>query len=98
MLTGTSGDRPLPSCLGGGDLDGKLSGPPAIRCGSYLCVGDEYVCSDLAAILPQVVYEPAAYGKAVRKKLDRPSTRLDVADFLTEYLYSDVCNLGPCLM
>ena len=44
-------------------------------------------------MLPQFVYKPAEYGKAERKKLDRPSTRLDVADFLTEYLYSDVRQL-----
>ncbi|GJE90830.1 RNA dependent RNA polymerase [Phanerochaete sordida] len=76
IVFSTKGTRPLPSCLGGGDLD-----------------GDEFVCSDLAAMLPQVLYEPAEYGKGERKTLDQPSTRLDVADFLTEYLYSDTIGL-----
>lgn len=76
IVFSTRGARPLPSYLGGGDLD-----------------GDEFVCSDHPLLIPQVVYDPAEYGKAQRNTLDRPSTRLDVADFLTEYLYSDTIGL-----
>ena len=41
-------------------------------------------------MLPMRLYNPADYGKAERKELDRPSTLLDVAEFVTDYLSSDV--------
>lgn len=41
-------------------------------------------------MLPGKVNEPAEYGKVERKVLDRPSTRHDLADFVTEFLYTDV--------
>ncbi|KAH8102595.1 RNA dependent RNA polymerase-domain-containing protein [Cristinia sonorae] len=66
------GERPLASCLGGGDLDGDLFG-----------------CTTVASMLPPRTYEPAPYTAAGRKELDRPSTMQDVAEFVTEYIYSD---------
>jgi len=71
------GKRPLPSCLGGGDLDG-----------------------DIYNIIPLVDHPwfepkkplsaPAEYAPTQRKLLDRDSTMKDVADFVMEYIISDV--------
>lgn len=67
---------------------------PFTSCSSYTScffrTGDEYVCTDIAALLPRIVYEPADYDSGKRKTLDHPSTRLDVADFVTESFHSDV--------
>ena len=41
-------------------------------------------------LLPTVRYTPADYDTAQKKLLPYPSEREDVADFITEYLYSDV--------
>lgn len=45
----------------------------------------------LLELMPNMIYKPAAYTPAEKHVLDRPSTMDDVADFVTEYLYSDVC-------
>jgi hypothetical protein len=69
------GERPLPSCLGG-DLD-----------------GDVYNLLPLAILtnMTSMAYpEPAKYICTERKKLDQPSTMKDVADFVMEYIISDV--------
>ncbi|KAF5354905.1 hypothetical protein D9756_005520 [Leucocoprinus leucothites] len=73
------GKRPLPSCLGGGDLD-----------------GDVYNLLPLALhkhLTPLRYFEPADYAAAERKKLNRPSTMKDVADFIMEYIVSDVIGI-----
>lgn len=70
LLTGT---RPLPSCLGGGDLD-----------------GDTYNVTDLPDLHPPQNFPPAAYEPAPRKTLTQPSTMDDVADFVADYINSDV--------
>lgn len=44
----------------------------------------------MKALLPTVTYQPADYHTAEKKMLSYPSAREDVADFITEYLYSDV--------
>lgn len=36
------------------------------------------------------MYEPAEYAPTEKKLLDRPSTMDDVADFVMEYIISDV--------
>ena len=41
-------------------------------------------------LMPQCSSPPAQYTPAERKILDRPSTMEDVADFVTEYISSDV--------
>jgi len=72
----SAGRRPLPSCLGGGDLD-----------------GDEYnliPLNDLPRFKPTRQEPPAKYDKAPRKTLDRHSTMDDVANFVIEYINSDV--------
>ncbi|KAK7694554.1 hypothetical protein QCA50_001740 [Cerrena zonata] len=76
VVFSTKGSRPLPACLGGGDLD-----------------GDVYCATMLPELRPRTTYEPARYTPALKKLLDRPSTMHDVADFVTEYLYSDSLGL-----
>ena len=39
---------------------------------------------------PTLPCPPAEYGSAKKKLTTRPSTMQDVADFITEYIYSDV--------
>lgn len=68
-----TGHRPLPSCLGGGDLD-----------------GDVYNVTPMPGMLPPRAYEPASYDPAPRKLVDHESTMEDVADFVAEYINSDV--------
>ena len=46
-------------------------------------------------LLPTRTYPPANYNPAKKKLLDRPSTMEDVADFVTEYLTSDVSFQSP---
>jgi hypothetical protein len=73
------GQRPLPSCLGGGDVD-----------------GDVYNLLPLAIhknLTPLRYFEPAKYIDTERKKLDQPSTMKDVADFVMEYIISDVSSV-----
>ncbi|KAJ3488459.1 hypothetical protein NLI96_g2801 [Meripilus lineatus] len=76
IVFSTRGSRPLPSCLGGGDLD-----------------GDVYLCTTLRSLQPPYNWEPAPYTPAVRKTLDHPSTMSDVADFVMEYISSDVLGI-----
>ncbi|KAI0033364.1 RNA dependent RNA polymerase-domain-containing protein [Vararia minispora EC-137] len=71
------GTRPLPSCLGGGDLDGDLYN---------LIPLDEY-------FRPKMLYTPATYAPAPKKILDRPSTVDDVADFVVEYINGDALGI-----
>uniref|UniRef100_A0A8H7YB62 RNA-dependent RNA polymerase n=1 Tax=Psilocybe cubensis TaxID=181762 RepID=A0A8H7YB62_PSICU len=73
------GTRPVPSCLGGGDLDGDM----------YNLIP----LDDLPEFYPTRLSEPASYAPAQRKLLDRPSTMADVAQFVMEYINSDVVGI-----
>ncbi|CAA7266596.1 unnamed protein product [Cyclocybe aegerita] len=73
------GDRPVPSCLGGGDLDGDV----------YNLIPLE----ELPEFTPENLYSPASYDPAPKKLLDHPSTMEDVADFVIDYINSDVLGL-----
>lgn len=44
----------------------------------------------MSDLLPTVTYKPAEYDVAERKTVDHESTREDLANFIMEYLYSDV--------
>lgn len=68
----------MPSCLGGGDLDGDV----------YNLIP----LNDLPEFRPTACYPPAKYDPAPRKEVDHPSTMKDVADFVMEYIISDVSN------
>lgn len=67
------GERPLPSCLGGGDLDGDL-----------------YNVTTRRDLLPRRTYKPASYDPVQKKLVDHESTMDDVADFVAEFISSDV--------
>ncbi|KAK1223808.1 hypothetical protein PQX77_013332 [Marasmius sp. AFHP31] len=73
------GERPLPSYLGGGDLDGDL----------YSLIP----LNHLPEFTPQRLSQPAVYKAAERKMLLRPSTMTDVAEFVMEFINSDVIGL-----
>ena len=69
----------MPSCLGGGDLDGDIY--------NLIPLSDP----ELADFEPET-FPPASYPATKRKELDRPSTMDDVAEFVMDYLVSDVCG------
>lgn len=79
--------------MAGGDLDGKL---PLFRtrCSTDALrgnpEGDVFVCSTLNELLPTKLYRPASYLQSPRKTVEWTSTQQDVAEFVTEYFYSDV--------
>ena len=68
-----TGVRPLPSCLGGGDLD-----------------GDVYNVTTRPDLRPQRTYYAASYEPARKRLVDHESTMQDVAEFVAEYINSDV--------
>ncbi|KAH9829378.1 RNA dependent RNA polymerase-domain-containing protein [Rhodofomes roseus] len=78
VVFSTRGTRPLPSYLGGGDLDGDMY--------HVTCVPQD--------LLPPTAScdSPASYNPAKRKILNRPSTMQDVATFVAEFIISD--NVG----
>jgi hypothetical protein len=82
LFTILVGTRPLPSCLGGGDLD-----------------GDVYNVTFLQDLHPLQKFPPAEYKPAPRKLLTQPSTMDDVADFVADYINSDVSVVicVPCI-
>lgn len=51
------------------------------------------MCTAMTELLPKKQYEPAEYNPAARKTVEHPSTREDLAEFIEEYLYSDVSEL-----
>ncbi|KAF8167941.1 RNA-directed RNA polymerase 2 [Crassisporium funariophilum] len=73
------GTRPIPSCLGGGDLDGDV----------YNLIPLE----KLPEFRPSKSHAPANYEPAPKKLLDRPSTMADVAEFVMEYINSDAVGI-----
>ncbi|KAF9270384.1 RNA-directed RNA polymerase 2 [Marasmius fiardii PR-910] len=73
------GERPLPSYLGGGDLDGDL----------YSLIP----LNDLPEFRPEKTCPPAKYKQVERKMLDCPSTMKDVAEFVMEFIIGDVIGL-----
>jgi len=70
------GQRSLPSCLGGGDLDGDL-----------------YNLVTLKDLHPPRRAKPAGYKAPELKTLDRPCTITDVADFVVEFINSDILGM-----
>ncbi|VDC02952.1 unnamed protein product [Peniophora sp. CBMAI 1063] len=79
VVFSTKGARPLPTCLGGGDLDGDL----------YNLIP----LNDCPEFRPKRLSEAASYDPAPKKVLDRPSTMNDVADFVVDYINSDVVGI-----
>ncbi|KAL5640970.1 hypothetical protein ACGC1H_001445 [Rhizoctonia solani] len=74
------GDRSLPSCLGGGDLDGDLY--------------DLINLTELPQLTPQVTYPPGDYPPVTKRMIqDREATIDDVKDFICDYINSDILGL-----
>jgi len=76
IVFSVKGSRPLPSCLGGGDLD-----------------GDVYNVTSFKDLHPPQNFSPAAYEPAKKKLLQEPSTMADVADFVADYINSDILGM-----
>lgn len=55
--------------------------------------GDVYTVTSLQDLLPSQNYPPAAYKPAQKKLLPQPSTMDDVADFVVDYINSDIVGL-----
>ncbi|CAE6449490.1 unnamed protein product [Rhizoctonia solani] len=73
------GDRSLPSCMGGGDLDGDLY--------------DLINLTELPQLTPQVTYPPADYPPVTKRLVNREATIDDVKDFICDYINSDILGL-----
>ncbi|KAG8691097.1 hypothetical protein FRC11_006846 [Ceratobasidium sp. 423] len=74
------GDRSLPSCLGGGDLDGDLY--------------DLINLTELPQLTPQVIHAPAEYPPVTKRTITgREATIDDVKDFICDYINSDILGL-----
>ncbi|RDB29625.1 RNA-dependent RNA polymerase 1 [Hypsizygus marmoreus] len=75
------GSRPLPSYLGGGDLDGD--------------VYNLLPLNDLPEFTPQKTCSPAIYAPTEKKLVNHsgPSTMTDVAEFVMEYINSDIVGI-----
>ena len=69
----------MPSCLGGGDLDGDIY--------NVIPLNDP----DLRGFNLKQTHQPASYAPAQKRLLDgRKSTMRDVAEFVMDYIVSDV--------
>lgn len=62
--------------------------------GADRSVGDVFVITTMKELLPQKISQPADYDPAKRKEVDRESTQQDMADFVTEFICSDVSAVG----
>ncbi|KAA1087671.1 hypothetical protein PGT21_035256 [Puccinia graminis f. sp. tritici] len=72
------GERSLPSCLGGGDLDGDL----------FTVIGLPQLVPKRSKI-----QRPASYSPPEMRKLDRDCTIADGADFFLDYISSDLVGM-----
>ncbi|KNZ60997.1 hypothetical protein VP01_1468g2 [Puccinia sorghi] len=70
--------RSLPSCLGGGDLDGDL----------YSLITDPRMIPR-----PQQLSSPGSYPPVAMKSLSQPCTILDGIDFFLDYISSDLVGI-----
>ena len=66
----------MPTYLGGGDLDGDLYNLLPL--------------DKMPEFRPRSLSEPASYEPAKKTFLDRPSNMKDVAEFVLEFINSDV--------
>ncbi|TDL24271.1 RdRP-domain-containing protein [Rickenella mellea] len=76
IVFSTNGVRPLPSCLGGGDLD-----------------GDTYIVTPHEPLHPKKLSPAAEYPPSTKKMLFRTCTMADVADFVVEYINSEIVGI-----
>ncbi|KAH9814507.1 RNA dependent RNA polymerase-domain-containing protein [Melampsora americana] len=78
VVFSVAGMRSLPSCLGGGDLDGDL----------YTLITLPELIPSTAKLLP-----PASYSAPEMKRLGRPCTIEDGAVFFLDYISSDLVGV-----
>ncbi|KAF8640510.1 hypothetical protein AX17_000172 [Amanita inopinata Kibby_2008] len=79
VVFSTKGKRPLPSCLGGGDLDGDV----------YNLLPLE----QMPEFKPTTIGTPATYDPAPKRILNRPSEIKDIAEFVLQFISSDVVGI-----
>ncbi|KIY45410.1 RdRP-domain-containing protein [Fistulina hepatica ATCC 64428] len=79
VVFSVEGHRPVPSMLGGGDLDGDLYNLIPLQ--------------ELPDFQLKRTYSAALYTPAPKKTVSAPSTMLDVADFVVDYIVSDVLGI-----
>lgn len=53
--------------------------------------GDEYDLIPLRELHPPCTVDPGSYPPAPKKLLDRPATIDDIADFVVDFINSDMC-------
>jgi RNA-dependent RNA polymerase len=79
------GDRSLPSCLGGGDLDGDIYN-------LILNVGHSFLTVPVAELdrkpdlFPTRTVDPGSYRSLPHKETEGPCTVSDVAEFVINYV------------
>ncbi|KAF9450089.1 RdRP-domain-containing protein [Macrolepiota fuliginosa MF-IS2] len=79
VVFSVQGERPLPTCLGGGDLDGDLYNIIPLKDHPYFA--------------PKHTFPPADYLPAQKEFTEWPCTMKDVADFVMKYIVSDVLGV-----
>ncbi|WAR53711.1 hypothetical protein PtB15_3B220 [Puccinia triticina] len=72
------GSRSLPSCLGGGDLDGDL----------YTLITDKQMIP-----AARNLHSPGSYAPVKMKELSQPCTILDGIDFFLDFISSDLVGI-----
>ncbi|KIM33801.1 hypothetical protein M408DRAFT_18806 [Serendipita vermifera MAFF 305830] len=77
IIFSCKGGRPPASMLGGGDLDGDIF----------------QIIPEANDFKPDVNTQPADYASVPTRKLDRPATIDDIADFVVDYINSDKMGL-----
>lgn len=84
------GDRPIPSKTGGGDLDGDVVSDFVVNILAHHSLQTQYNVASIRDLPIRRTYPAAAYTDAPKKLLDRKCTMDDVAEFVTDYINSDV--------
>ncbi|KAJ7785996.1 RNA-directed RNA polymerase 2 [Mycena metata] len=79
VVFSVQGERPLPSCCGGGDLDGDVYNIIPLN----MCPG----------FRPRVTHPPGDYSPAQKKLVPHLSTMVDVAEFVIEFINSDALGV-----
>ncbi|KAK9900462.1 RdRP-domain-containing protein [Cystobasidium minutum MCA 4210] len=85
IMFSSKGSRPEQDKMSGGDLDGDTCETKRL---DY-----NIITQAQPGLLPRRIVEPASYPAAPQKKLPRPSTIADVADFVCEYMNNDYMGM-----
>ena len=85
-----AGDRPIPSKTGGGDLDGDPVSDSAYNIPVASLTQVQYHIASLEVLPIGKLHPAAAYTQAPKRLLDRKCNMDDVADFVTDYITSEV--------